>query len=699
MIALSENQREATRKRQIREDARVVPIPDPADIRRRRRLEKSDVKWLMWYFGDGCGCDDPFWYEFTSQQLEMISAIRHAIEFGGDQSIAASRGEGKTTICERLLLKYTLQGVTKFPVLFSATGDSATNSLDSIKVAIESNDRLCDDYPEVCVPVRALEHTPNRAHYQLVSGTCHDDRRRKFEKHPSKFSWCGREVIFPDVPGSPSRGAIIATRGLDAAVRGLKKRGRRPDVAIIDDPDTEDTARSEDQATKLRARIDKAIGGLGGQQRGIARVLLTTLQSRISVSYALTDRAESPSWKPKRFRFLVKQPDRQDLWDEYVERLQQDWMGGDDFGRGAFGFYLSNRAKMDAGAEVANPNRFNGEKLPDGTKAELSALQRYYNEVAHIGREAVLTEYDNDPPEEAGPMESAISPARIMRQLNGYPRCVVPPETVCLVQGIDVGKMALHWVVRAWRSDCTGYTVAYGVQDVHGTVIGSDEGVDVCIRRAIMARMDEARSQFFTPDGDSVRVDLTLVDARYRMDAVKATCLEIGKDIWPAVGIGKSHGCVRSTWVDLPRRRLVTIANNVLQGDGWKQDFKRHCVDFYADKWKAWEQDRWMTDPPLPGSLTLFGTPSAKGERPSDDQRQHHSYAHHICNEKEVEEIVKGALKRYWKVKGPNHWLDASCMSDVAANMLGVSLLGVQKARKSTEKKDRKTLAEMASGA
>ena len=78
--------------------------------------------------------------------------------------------------------------------------------------------------------------------------------------------------------------------------------------------------RSIEQASKLEDRIDKGIGGLGGQQRGVARVMLTTLQSRVSASYKFTNPQEKPSWKGKRFRFLIKQPDRIDLWDDYVQQ-------------------------------------------------------------------------------------------------------------------------------------------------------------------------------------------------------------------------------------------------------------------------------------------------------------------------------------------------------------------------------------------
>ena len=51
----------------------------------------------------------------------MIAAIRNAITYNTDQALAASRGEGKTKLFERLLLKYVLQGKVKFAVLFAAT--------------------------------------------------------------------------------------------------------------------------------------------------------------------------------------------------------------------------------------------------------------------------------------------------------------------------------------------------------------------------------------------------------------------------------------------------------------------------------------------------------------------------------------------------------------------------------------------------
>jgi len=623
----------------------------------------------------------------------MISVIRSAIQWGGDQAIAASRGEGKTTIFERLMLKYVISGAIGFAVLCAATGEHAAHSLEAIRDAITENDRLAEDYPEVCVPVRALENTPNRAHYQIVTGKRHDNGKL-YERHPSCFSWCGREIVFPDVPGSPSALAIIATRGLDAAVRGLKRKGRRPEVVGIDDPDTEESARSEDQAKKLEDRIDRALGGLGGQQRVVARVMLTTLQSRTAASFTFTDPKSKPTWKGRRFRYLLTPPDRVDLWDEYIA-LRRNALesfaagtGNDEHARAANTFYLANRKTMDAGAELANPNRFDSSILPDGSAIELSSLQRYYNEIARLGAEAVATEYDNDPPEVEVGLETAITAHRVQTRVSGHPRREIPPGCILLTQGIDARKIALHWVVRAWRPDGIGYTIDYGVEEVHGTTAGSDEGVDHALTRAIHSRMETLRNAPYAPKtGPAMEITETLIDAGWRTDAIYRVCAELkatGFAIRPAMGFGKSNGVVKTRFT-----APVRTTTDRKTGDGWFLSRKGKrvwlvCMD--ADRWKAWEHDRWLTPIGQPGAMQLWGDAGPNPDRLSDDQKSHHSYARHIVSEVEVEEVVKGVIQRGWKTRRENnHWLDASYMADVAAAMHGITIGGVAAAPPTTK--------------
>ena len=670
---------DAERKRKQREKLSVLAIPQCQDLQRRKRLESDDIAWLMFYFGEDCGLEAPFTYDFTDQQREMIAAIRQAIQYGGDQAIAASRGEGKTTIATRLMLKCVLSGELNFAVIFAATGPKASDVIEAIQNALSENELLIADYPEVCFPIMELRGAPQKAASQKANGVRFDNGK-PFEMAWLNYSWCGQQLIFPRVPGSPSSGAIIASHGLDSAVRGLNKLGRRPKVAIIDDPDTEDTARSEEQSKKLEQRIDAAIGGMGGQKRRISRVMLTTTQSRISVSFRFTDPRQKPAFKGRRYRYLLKNPERMDLWEEYIAMRQADQQvldanqqPADPFARRSHRFYIENRKVMDRGSAVSNPHRFDETILADGSKAEASSLQAYFNEVADKGLSFVLTEWDNDPPEETAVVESGLTPNRIQRQVNGLERRKCPNGTVVITQGIDVRKVALHWVVRAWLADGTGHTVDYGVHELIGTKYGVDEGVDAAVTKAILARMEEAKAaEFVTEGGDRMPIDLTLVDAGWKTDAVYAACLKIGAGIMPVMGFGRSSGCTQANFRDVQH-----ATQEKRPGDGWFLSKRKRlwlvCAD--ADRWKSWEHDRWMTAPNSPGCLYMYGTGESGTERLSADQKSHHSYARHICNESEVEEPYKGVVRRIWKAKSDNtHWLDSSYYADVAANMRGIRL-------------------------
>lgn len=659
--------RDAERKREDRAADKDVLIRDCADIERRRLLESDIFEWLRWYGGD------EFTRDFTDQQREMILAIYNAMHKALDKSIAGPRGEGKSSICEWVLMFGVLTGLVQFAVLFAATGEDAENSLKSIRERFEENDRLADDYPEVCDPIRALENTAQRARTQTVSGK-RADTGEVFQRVPTKFSWCGREIRFPNVPGSIAAKAIIATRGLDAAVRGMKRGKDRPQIAVIDDPDTEETVNSEDQRKKLLKKIDRNIAGLAGQSRRCSRVVLTTIQSQACASAMLTDSEIYPSFDGQRFPFLITPPENMGLWEEYIALRQIDLSQKTTF---ALDFYVKNREAMDAGAVVGNIHR-------RGDANELSALQFYFNEVARVGQDAVDSELQNNPSQDTGPIESGITAFRICKKLSGVGKSIIPFGCTVLSQGIDVGKRYLHWVVRAWRPDGTAfYTIDYGTKETYGTVAGSEEGLDDAIRLALIERMEETREANYENErGEILKVGMTLVDARYRTAAIYATCAELGLGIRPVMGYGKSAGCVRVNFHDL----LARTKDKKPGGDGWFESRQKTgskdvwLVNIHADHWKAWEHDRWMTPADKPGSMFLYGMAGDDPKRITGDELEHKRshYPDHICAEVEVEETIDGVVKRYWKAKGENHWLDASSYSNVAAHMLGISLHGSQ---------------------
>lgn len=690
-MAKSHRESSAEHERRKSRASRLIEITVSAtSLRRRRAYERDIVRWLKHYFAD------VFTHEPTKQQRQMAEAILHAARFGGDQAIAAPRGDGKTTITECVVVYCVLTNLLAFPLILAATGPDAERILANIKGHLEDNDRLLEDYNEVCGPIQELDGLPNRANGQLVHGKIGTE---EIHECRTRIKWAGRHVQLPVIKARHSRahGAIIATRGLDAAVRGIKYGTRRPDLAVIDDPETREMAESPDerQHAKLERKIDQDVVGLAGPNKRLARVMLTTLMRRDCVSAKFTDPDQKPSWHGVRFRMVESWPMHTELWEEYTARRQAGQHADDKFGRGAHAYYLEHRAAMDEGVLVGNPWRYVADTLPDGTQSQVSTIQYVYDLITDIGLESFKTEYQNDPPEETGPIESGITAHHVQTQVSGYPRRMVPPACTVLTQGIDVGKFALHWVVRAWRPDATCYVIDYGVQEVHGTQVRSDQGVDVAIARAIKTRLAACHdTPYCTANGGIMPIDLTLIDARYRTDAIYSVCKSVGLGVKPAMGQPTKAGPIQAKF-------YAPVRNTMDQrtGDGWyerRQPKGIWLVSMHTDRWKLWEHDRWMTATDQPGTMFLWGEPG--GARLSEDQKQHHSYAHHIVAEVESETVRKGVRTREWLVKSDNnHWLDASYMADVAANMMGIRLVGSRGTPVAAG--PALTLAEMAAGA
>jgi phage terminase large subunit GpA-like protein len=401
---------------------------------------------------------------------------------------------------------------------------------------------------------------------------------------------------------------------------------------------------------------------------------------------------------------MVTPPERVDLWDQYIAMRQADFQLRDTEGnnldpwaRRSHQFYLDNRDAMDAGAVVSNPNRFENETLLDGSMKEVSAIQHYYNLVAKLGPEVVATEYDNDPPATDEADTDTLTALQIQRKVNGYDRGIIPPQCELVTIGVDVRKTQLHWTARAWDAHGSGHTIYYGIHDVIGTIRGSDDGLDVGIHNAILSLVEKIRrNPFCKPDGEIIDASLILIDAGYRTDAVYGACHKCGVGVMPIMGFGRSSGCTQANFSEAQR---ATVDKR--PGDGWFLSRKGRlwlvCAD--ADRWKAWEHDRWRTDADRPGSMQVWGRPSADASVLSDDETAHQSYAKHIVSEQEIEELHKGSLRRRWKAKGSNnHWLDSSYYASVAMSIRGLRIQesAPSKAQSKIEPSTRPSLKDLA---
>lgn len=687
-VTMHGHSRDAERMGRNRASARDLVIPDVCDKRRKEACEADDALWLKTY------CEDVFYNPFTRHQLKIIADCGEALRYGTEKCKAAPRGDGKSSIIKYLALKYALCRQVRFPLIIAATSSKGKKTLNSLKrrLASKADTPLSQDYPLECYVARYVDPWPSRARNVTANG-----------QRAIHVEWGPDIVILPTWEDVEPLGPILMSLGVTSDdLQGCNIYDQRPDFVMLDDLDSRDSLAAEDGvvAEKIEEAIDKTVAGLGGQSRRLGKFMICTITSRDAAAYKYSDPKQKPSWSGERIAAITAWPKRTDLWERYVELrqsgqnlLDKDGNPKDVFGREAHRFYLDHRAEMDEGSEVANPYNYIRDVLPDGTPVHASALQRCYDYIADKGMESFLTEHQNDPPAKTDIVESGLTANRIQRQVSGMKRGEVPPRCMILTQGIDVGKRYLTWVVRAWGQDGTGFTIDYGTTAVHGTTRGTDEGVDVSVMQAIRHRMDQLKEDpYFRADGEIVPVSMTLIDSGYRTEAVYRVCNELGLGVFPAKGIGQSAGCVRGVF-----RTTKSRTNTVTPGDGWNKVRVRRgvfLIEMDTDRWKAWEHDRWLTDPHKSGAMFLFGDHEDAYGRMSRDQYDHKTYAKQVVAEIEVEEMVKGVLKRYWKARGDNHFLDASYMSDVAANMKGIRLsLG---AAENAEPRARPTARELA---
>lgn len=642
----SERERDAERKRRKREAARDIKIPEPENPARRADAERDAVLWLRTYFAER------FYHEFNANQLEIISAVEQAYRFGLDQAIAAPRGEGKTTIVECLTIRAIVCGFVAFPLIVAATGRDADRILGNIKSEFETNDLLAADYPEVCTPIRELEGAPQRATGQTADG------ERTYMK------WAGDLVVFPTVAGSKASGAILMTRGLDGAIRGIRYGSQRPDAVIVDDPETRESAKSETQIRDRAETIERDIGGLSGPGRNLSRLILCTIQNRTCLASQYTDPEQKPAFSGKRQKLVEAWPARIDLWDLYIEQRQKDQKSGDKFARNAHAFYLANRAAMDAGGQAVNIHRYIGTALPDGTQQELSTLQHVHNLIADRGLDYVLTELQNDPPEDEQAEEAELTSWKVQNRLHPHGQRIVPANATALTIGVDLGKDLIHFVAIAWLDGAIGLVVDYGSFEVEHVDRTNNDLVDVAIVARLRAWWDSIQAEpYRKADGGVVSVSRLLVDSGWHRDAAYAFTRDIsGFVASPSKGFGEGgyQQPAKST-------AFVKLAGDLVCRR--KQPGGIWLTTFDADHWKRRVHGGYMAEPGARGSLTLF-TPLP--ERP----RHHISYSKHIVAEMEKPEFTprRGETRRWIKISRNNHLLDATVLACVGGSMQGVTL-------------------------
>ena len=686
---MSERERDAIRKREGRLADRLIQIPalSPEDRVERLRREADDELWIASYWS---AFSPDSYYPLEPQQRQMVADFAAVLSEGGDRATAASRGEGKTSLAIALTLKAILQGGGQdLWVILGATAKNAADILETIRMAVGENDELLRYYPEACFPVRALENTVQRAKTQIANGERFDNGKR-FEMAPTRFHWTGDRLVFPNVPGSPSADAIVVAQGLDSALRGMRIKNRRPRAVIIDDPDIEETIHNPVQANKLLRKIDRNVAALGSQRNPVSRLVLCTCGSRISAAAQLTDRDKYPSFRGRRMRFLLKPPTNKAAWDEFIKLCKEGWtteqadVRESPIPRVAHEFYLTRRAEMDEGGEVANSHRYDHRIRPEGGTVEVSALEHYYGWVARIGPANTATEFDNDPPDELGLLDLTSEQIRDSRSGSDYR--VVPAGTVRLTVGADVKKLGLHWAAVAWDERCVGSIVEFHFWRF-ATAGQRPEACENAVLEGLRDWWEWIQTHKpWREDIDSESSarfpEWTLIDSGWKdegwsVQPVAVFASEVGFNrCLPCKGFGRY------------RRPQPHVGIRVFDECHIDRRTRSPLCEINADAYKSRVQEAFKADFGTPGSLGLHAPRvGADGRQLRSSLEEEREFAAHI-----VSEQWDPTKAKFLPPNGPNHYLDAVALARAGAALSRLSSIPSE----TKEARKPMSLAEMA---
>lgn len=662
--AYDDREYQAALMRKRRAAARVVEIPEPKDLNRREKCLADPERFCRTYW------PHIFYNPFARSQKAIIQAIVDRIGVGGNSAEAVPRGDGKTniTICVGGVWG-PCKGLVSYLVILCGNGGLSAGELKDMKGMYECSPEFAADFPEVCVPILALEGSSQRARTQTAKV-----RGSPYESERTRIEWETDTIVLPTVrmpDGSYSKtsGVIVVAKGADAAVRGLVRSGRRPDLVIGDDLETRESAYSQKQIDDRKRLLQQDIMGLSGPNRPMPILILGSIITSGCLMDQLTDRSINPAWGGMRVKRITEWPRRMDLWEKYFELRKIDQRNDDKTGRTAHQFYLDHREAMDEGAETSNPYRIKGIRLPDGSMLEESAIQSAMNDLCDMGQEEFDAEHQASPHKDEREEGGNLEPIQVMRKINQVPKGFIPPGVEAVTIGIDVGARQLHWVAVAWRRGLIGNVFDYGTEPVHSPLTANlkDEDQAEAIKKAIFEALVcfrdwESENGWRIQNTDKIRhADLINIDTGY-MDSAVYDFLRCGKGrgCYAVAGYGSTQ---RRSYPKPGTGKYRRIGNNWWAA--WKEDKKAWIHHVNSDFWKLHVQTGFMLKAETDGSLSMFG----------DNPAVHSNFAKQICAERWMEEFVPGkGVRRFFRQEHRhNHYLDCMHYATVGAEMMGLS--------------------------
>ncbi len=661
----------------------IGELPDVANPERRLRA-KSDFRFF-------CESYFPltFHLRWSNDHLKVIAKIEEAVLKGGLFAMAMPRGAGKTSKAEIACLWATLYGHRDFVCLIGSDEGHAMDMLESIKMELDGNDLLAEDFPDVCFLIQCLDGIANRCSGQL------------YQEERTHIGWTAKDIVLPTIKPAGwldnpelrpfvdkkgfalASGAIVKVAGITGRIRGMKHKradGRtaRPSLVVIDDPQTDESSRSLSQCATRESILAGAVLGLAGPGKKISGIMPCTVIRPGDMADNILDRDKHPEWNGERTKMVYAFPTNEKLWMRYGE-IRAESLRMSHGGREATEFYGENREAMDEGAVVAWPERHNYD--------ELSAIQHAMN-LKLQDEAAFFAEYQNEPLPEEVDDDDLLSADQIAAKINRIARGTVPIGCNHLTMFIDVQAKMLFYVVAAWEDDFSGYVVDYGsypdqkrgyftLRDARHTLATAFPGTG--LEGSIYAGLDALTGQQLSKklrrdDGAEMQIERCLIDANWGVstDVVYQFCRQSAHSAVLLPSHGRFVGASSVPFSEYKRKLGDRVGHNWRIPNVQGKRAVRHVV-FDTNYWKTFCHARLAVAMGDKGCLSLFG----------DNPVQHRLFAEHITAEYRVKTAGRGRTVDEWKLRPEateNHWLDCLVGCAVGASIQGVTLFGTSQA-------------------
>lgn len=643
-----------------RKGSDVGEIPQCKDPERRERCRFDLVAFLTTYFPNTTGLSP-----FGEHQLNAIRRFCHCVLRGGKFINMLPRGYCKSTISECATIWAALYGHKRYIMFLGSNEVSAKTAIDSIQKELMANPLLAEDFPEVCYPIRKSEGKHQRAKSQTIDG----------EK--TGMEWKGACLVLPSVKGSLASGIMITSDGLLSASRGARHKmpdgsNARPELVVLDDPQTDQSAVSPSETAKRMRIIKHSLSRLGGHGDAVAMAMNATMIANGDLVDQMSDRKRNPGWNTVRAPTVITMPDAlESHWlNQYANLLrnfdEDDIDGQEQALKAATGYYAANRDVMDRGHKVS----WDHVKLEPG---EISAIQHALNILILEGEEVFDAECQNSPSKRDVSSYLQIT-KKVSEKRNGYDRKQPPEYASSFVFHIDVHDDILYWSQACCQQDFTGAIVAYGSWPHQPTSYFSHSKIKKKLSSVYPGSTENAiklglidlikdLAQF------PIALSCGLIDAGYKPEIVSEAIRLAGvPGVYSSRGIGIGPSEKPMSEYDLSAKRCLKKGPDPNRPRWYfPREFKGR-LHFDANFWKDFAASR-LTQIDASGSWTLYGS----------ERIDHGFYADHLISEEPLAMSARGRTCNVWRVVAgrDNHYWDTFVGCVVASSVAGAQLPGL----------------------